>query len=109
MRIKHSVLVEKIMKEFYEKGFIVKTEIKLPNGKGAVDIVAEKNNLKIYIEAKSSPQSINSKKVQKQLGRYKESFGEGGVYCLISPNSARQPKICSLDKKINCSLKNYLN
>ncbi len=109
METKHSILVEKILKEFSEKDFVVETEVKLPNGKGAVDIVAKKDDLKIYVEAKSSPQSINSKKVQKQLGRYMEFFGRENVYCLISPNSIGNPKICSLDGKINCSLRTYLN
>jgi len=109
MNTKHDDLVKRVEKEFLENDFLVETEVPLPFGKGAVDVFAYNNELKIYIEVKSSPQSIDSKKVQSQLRKYRKFFGKENVYCLISPDAKNNPKICSLDKRINSSLDNYFS
>jgi hypothetical protein len=105
----HNDLVKRVGEEFSEKNFLVETEVELPFGQGAVDIYAHNDEIKIYIEVKSSPQSIDSKKVQKQLQKYKKYFGKENLYCLISPDSRDNPRICSLDRRINCSLDTYLS
>ncbi len=104
---KHTDLVNVVKKEFLKRDFLVETEKFLPLGKGAVDIFAEKGDLKIYMELKSSPASLNSKKANSQINKYKNFFGNGNVYCLVSPGSDGEPRIQSLDRKINCSLKNF--
>ena len=109
IRRKHDELVEIIKKELSLKNFAVAIELELPRGKGAVDIFASREELNIYIEVKSSPQSIDSKKVKSQLRKYRDFFGKENIYCLISPDSRGNPVIRSLDKRINCSLRNYLS
>jgi hypothetical protein len=109
MNTPHTNLVEKVSEEFLKKDFLVETEVELPLGKGAVDIYVHNDDIKIYIEIKSSPQSIDSKKVQSQLQKYKQFFGKENLYCLISPDSRNNPRICSLDRRINCSLETYLS
>lgn len=105
---KHTQMVREITERFMINGFSVKTELPLPLGKGAVDIFAGRTGKKIYAEIKSGPQSINSKKVISQLTRYRQFFGEDGFYCLISPDALGTPRICSLDRTVNCSLNSYL-
>lgn len=109
MQQKHNSLVNLVVEEFLKNKFSVEIEKPLPFGKGAVDVFAEKGYLKIYMELKSSPASINSKKANSQLNRYKNFFGENNVYCLVSPGSNGVPRIQSLDRRINCSLKDFYN
>ncbi|VVB82579.1 Uncharacterised protein [uncultured archaeon] len=109
METKHTDLVNLVVEEFLKNKFVVETEKPLPFGKGAVDVFAEKGDLKIYMELKSSPASINSKKANSQLNRYKQFFGKDNLYCLVSPGFDGVPRIQSLDGKINCSLTNFYN
>lgn len=106
---KHNSLMHLVTEEFAKNNFLVETEKPLPLGKGAVDVFAEKGCLKIYMELKSSPASINSKKANSQLNRYKDFFGNESTYCLVSPGSDGNPRIQSLDGKINCPLKDFYN
>ncbi len=108
MKTKHESLTDRVVDEFLRNNFIVETEKRLPLGKGAVDIAVQKKDLKIYIEVKSSPDSINSRKVLSQLTRYQTFFGKEGIYCLVSPNSSNNPKIQSLDHTINGELSDFL-
>jgi len=109
METKHTDLVNIVKDEFLKNKFLVELEKPLPLGKGAVDVFAQKGDLKIYMELKSSPASINSKKANSQLKRYKEVFGKDNLYCLVSPGSDGLPRIQSLDGKINCSLNDFYN
>ncbi len=100
----HDIFLKEVESEFILNNFFVEKEVQIPYGKGAVDILAWNDNYNFYLEIKSKPQSIHSKKVQKQLTRYKEYFGDEHIYCLVSPDAKGNPRICSLDSAINCSL-----
>ena len=103
----HDMLLRKVEEEFILNNFLVEKEVKLPFGKGALDILAYDDISKFYIEIKSSPQSINSKKVQRQFNKYRNYFGDENIYFLISPSAKGEPRICSLDGTINCLLENF--
>lgn len=100
----HDMFLREVEEQFLLNNFLTEKEVELPLGKGAVDIFAWNNYCKFYLEVKSSPKSINSKKLHKQLVKYKEHFGNENIYCLISPDAKGNPRICSLDGDINCSL-----
>jgi len=105
----HDIFLRKVEEEFILNNFLVEKEVKLPFGKGALDILAYDDISKFYIEIKSSPQSINSKGVQKQFDKYRNYFGNEHTYCLISPDANGEPRICSLDRTINHPLKIYFS
>lgn len=100
----HDAFLKEVEAQFLLNNFLTEKEVKLPFGKGAVDIFAWNNYYKFYLEVKSEPQSINAKKVQKQLTKYKRHFGDEHIYCLVSPDAEDNPRICFLDRTINCSL-----
>jgi len=82
----HQDYVNKTVELLRSKGWTTETEVQIPNGKGAVDIVARDRNQRMFLEIKSSPTSIKKKKVQSQLLRYYQAFGEGH-YGLVSPSA----------------------
>lgn len=86
--MKHDNLVQEIVRECNKLGIETKLETPIPNGKRAVDISDFYNNVPLFhSEVKSSPTSINKKKVQSQLNLYKNTFGNGPDYTLISPGA----------------------
>jgi len=91
--INHKYFVKHAENYFIQKGYNVELEIPLSNGKGAVDIFAYNEKEKVYAEIKSSPSSLNQKKVKKQLEKYVEEFGIQNKYLLISPDSDGKIKI----------------
>lgn len=102
---KHDLFVQLVHDDLKSKGFKVDFEIPLIEGKGAADALARKKLfdndefVKIYLEAKSSPASINSKGVLNQLNKYKSYFGEQFYYGLVSPNAKGDIKYVFLDDK----------
>jgi hypothetical protein len=84
---------------FTSRDAAVQTEVPLPLGRGAVDVLVNRSGrLPLYIEVKSHPSSIMQGGVQKQLRRYEEHF-PGGEYALAFPTL--DGRIALVDFKTN--------
>ncbi len=82
----HNECMNSAVEIFLKHGWKVSTEVGLPQGRGAVDIVATKGPHNAYFELKCTPTSLQKKKVISQLDRYKSAFGEG-TYGLVCPDA----------------------
>ena len=89
-------------------GYSVQTEVALPNGRGAIDVLATSpRGDKLGLELKSSPSTLNNPKIARQLSRYSEVNGCGNLG-LISPDASGTPRLELLSSDYKGSLADYL-
>ncbi|MFH1802342.1 MAG: hypothetical protein ABH864_02715 [archaeon] len=84
----HEMFAKQVTRYFASHGYDVETEVPLPDGKGALDVLARSTRAAVdrlfACEVKSSPASPNCGRVGKQMGRYMAAFGNAR-YLLVSP------------------------
>lgn len=102
----HDLLVIECVRSFRQMGFRVETEVPLPDGKGALDLLVSKGYVSMGFEVKSSPKSLSSGKVAKQFDNYRAHFGNLDLG-LISPGADSNPRVQVVDGYTG-SLQNYL-
>lgn len=84
MEERHNYFLNQVLEYLEDNGFKVSKEVKLPKGKGSIDILARKGEFQLNGEVKSSPASVTMKNVRKQLVKYEFHFG--GQSVLFSPS-----------------------
>lgn len=83
---KHENYCEILVRALKEKGYTVKSEVVLPYGRGAADVVFyDSEGVENVVEVKGQPTSLRCKKVTKQLNKYLEFFGEKANYFIGFP------------------------
>jgi hypothetical protein len=94
----HKAVCDRLSEFYRKRGDNIETEVELPIGRGAVDVVVFGRNRIRYFEVKSHPTSLNQRGLQKQFNRYEETF-PGHEYYLAFPIDSRRLMISNYKTK----------
>jgi|SRR3989339_14640 len=103
----HDKIKERAAEMLRKKGYRVSTEVFLPSGKGAADIVAEKGDVRIVAEVKSSPSSLGGSS-KRQIDLYEKNFPSSKC-ALISPDANGELRIAFSNHQYRGKFADYLN